>query len=79
MWTQATSQLNRHKAIELETKVARLMQSRTHLENPCEVTAIETCMSRVFLTDMHVYKFKKPVRYRSEQREPMKIPSLSST
>lgn len=54
------------------------MQSHTHLENPCEVTTIETCMSRVFLTDAHAYKLTKPVRYRSEQREPVKIPSLSS-
>lgn len=78
MWTQATWQLKRHKAIELDAKVARLKQSRMHLENPCEVSAIETCMSWVFLTDMHAYKLKKPVRYRSEQREPAKIPSLSS-
>ncbi len=61
MWTQPTLQLDRHEAIELEAKVARLRQPRTYPENPREVSTIETHMSWVFLTDAHAYKLKKPV------------------
>jgi aminoglycoside phosphotransferase family enzyme len=47
----------------LEDKVAFLRQPGSYPEAPRQVTAVETHMSWVFLTDAFAYKLKKPVRY----------------
>lgn len=47
----------------IEAKVRFLSQPDAYPEHPSRVTALETHMSWVFLTDTHVYKLKKPVRY----------------
>jgi uncharacterized protein len=47
----------------LESKVAALCQPGAYPEIPPSVEAVETHMSWVFLTDVHVFKLKKPVRY----------------
>ena len=47
----------------LEAKVGLLKDPRTYPIPPRQITAIETHMSWVFLTDTHAYKLKKPVRY----------------
>lgn len=48
----------------LEEKVAYLSCADTYAGGASSVDLIETRMSCVFLTDTHVYKLKKPVRYR---------------
>lgn len=47
----------------LEEKVRVLRRKATYPDAPSTVTAVETHMSWVFLTDHYVYKLKKPVRY----------------
>ena len=47
----------------LADKVAFLCDPASYGGNTAHVTARETHMSWVFLTDRHVYKLKKPVRY----------------
>lgn len=47
----------------LEAKVAFLLEARGYPETTSSVTAIETHMSWVFLTDRYAYKLKKPVRF----------------
>lgn len=42
-------------------KVAFLGDPANHADRPAAVEVVETHMSWVFLTDRHVYKFKKPV------------------
>ena len=49
--------------IALDAKVALLRDPRTYPDSPRAITAIETHMSWVFLTETHAYKLKKPVRY----------------
>ena len=49
--------------VTLESKVAFLRQSTSFPSQTYRVEAIETHMSWVFLTDVHAYKLKKPVRY----------------
>lgn len=46
-----------------EAKVALLKQPQTYPDAPRRITAIETHMSWVFLTETHAYKMKKPVLY----------------
>lgn len=48
---------------ELAAKLDLLRRPGTYPEAPTQVDAVETHMSWVFLTDTHVYKLKKPVRY----------------
>jgi len=48
---------------ELAAKVAYLSQPCAYPEKTSTVEARETHMSWVFLTDLHAYKLKKPVRY----------------
>ncbi|HEX7685799.1 MAG TPA: hypothetical protein VF446_20060 [Trinickia sp.] len=43
--------------------VALLSEASSYPEHPRTVEVVETHMSWVFLTDLHVYKLKKPVRY----------------
>jgi aminoglycoside phosphotransferase family enzyme len=45
------------------TKVALLKEPKTYPGAPRQITAIETHMSWVFLTETHAYKMKKPVLY----------------
>ena len=47
----------------LDAKVEALRQTSIYPEKPSRVTALETHMSWVFLTDDRAYKLKKPVRY----------------
>lgn len=47
----------------LEAKVAFLLEGRGYAETTTGITAIETHMSWVFLTDRYAYKLKKPVRF----------------
>lgn len=47
----------------LAEKVAHLSRPESYLDDTTAVEVIETHMSYVFLTDTHVYKLKKPVRY----------------
>ncbi len=47
----------------LARKRAFLSDARSYPEGTSAVTAIETHMALVFLTDHHAYKLKKPVRY----------------
>lgn len=47
----------------LEAKVAYLSRASSYPDAPRAVTAVQTHMSWVFLTDRTVYKLKKPVRY----------------
>ena len=47
----------------LAEKVAQLSRPETYPEGTTAVETIETHMSYAFLTDRHVYKLKKPVRY----------------
>lgn len=49
--------------VELAAKVAYLGQPSAYPEKTSAVEAKETHMSWVFLTDLHAYKLKKPVRY----------------
>lgn len=49
--------------LALDAKVALLKKPNTYPDAPRKITAIETHMSWVFLTDTHAYKLKKPVRY----------------
>jgi RNA 3'-terminal phosphate cyclase (ATP) len=48
---------------DLAAKVEFLHQASSYPEPTRQVTAIETHMSWVFLTDRHAYKLKKPVRF----------------
>jgi len=48
---------------DIEEKVAFLRRPEAYPEPTREVEVVETHMSWVFLTDAHVYKLKKPVRY----------------
>ena len=50
-------------AISLAAKVAHLSRADSYAEGTSAVTALETHMSWVFLTERHAYKLKKPVRY----------------
>lgn len=50
-------------AAALEAKIAFLKQPAAYPERPARVEAVETHMSWVFLTHVHAYKLKKPVRY----------------
>lgn len=52
-----------HSEVSLESKVAFLRQPGAYAEQCFRVEAIETHMSRVFLTERHAWKLKKPVRY----------------
>ncbi len=54
---------DRRETPALETKVALLKEPGTYPDKPRQVSAIETHMSWVFLTDAYAYKLKKPVRY----------------
>jgi aminoglycoside phosphotransferase family enzyme len=47
----------------IDAKVEALKQTETYPERPARIETIETHMSWVFLTDLHAYKLKKPVRY----------------
>ena len=47
----------------LPAKVASLSTPSTYPDRPARISALETHMSWVFLTDRYVYKMKKPVRY----------------
>lgn len=49
----------------IEAKVAFLRGSEAYSEKPYKVEVVETHMSWVFLTEHHVYKLKKPVRWDS--------------
>jgi uncharacterized protein len=49
--------------VDLPSKVAGLRQRQAYPETTARVEAKETHMSWVFLTDTHVYKLKKPVKY----------------
>ena len=50
-------------SLSLAAKVAYLSRADSYAERTSAVTALETHMSWVFLTDRHAYKLKKPVRY----------------
>jgi len=50
-------------SVSLAAKVERLSDPETWAERPRSITAIETHMSWVFLTDEHAWKLKKPVHY----------------
>jgi aminoglycoside phosphotransferase family enzyme len=47
----------------LDAKVAFLRKAANYPDTSCQVEAVETHMSWVFLLDKHVYKLKKPVCY----------------
>lgn len=47
----------------LADKVAALRDPAAYPDATMEVEAVETHMPWVFLTDVHAYKLKKPVRY----------------
>ena len=47
----------------LTDKIAYLSRPESYFESTTAVEIIETHMSYVFLTDLHAYKLKKPVRY----------------
>jgi aminoglycoside phosphotransferase family enzyme len=49
----------------IEATVAFLRRREVYAEKPYKVEVIETHMSWVFLTERHVYKLKKPVRWDS--------------
>lgn len=49
--------------IEIGAKLAFLRQPDAYPERPGQVSALETHMSWVFLTERHAYKLKKPVRW----------------
>jgi aminoglycoside phosphotransferase family enzyme len=49
------------EAVDTDRKVAFLADPANHPGRPAAVEVVETHMSWVFLTDRHVYKFKKPV------------------
>lgn len=49
--------------VTLADKVAFLKRQEIYPDHPGSVDVVETHMSWVFLTDRHVYKLKKPVRY----------------
>jgi aminoglycoside phosphotransferase family enzyme len=51
------------QAVALEAKVEFLGRPDAYPEAPSRVDAVETHMSWVFLSDVHAYKLKKPVRY----------------
>lgn len=51
--------------VSTEAKVAALLQPASYPGHPRSVEVVETHMSWVFLTDRHVYKMKKPMRYDS--------------
>lgn len=55
--------IGNHLVHTLDAKVEALRQPSIYPENPSRVTALETHMSWVFLTDDRAYKLKKPVRY----------------
>lgn len=60
---QASQAVRAMPAQSLAAKVAYLSRTDSYAERPSGVTALETHMSWVFLTDSHAYKLKKPVRY----------------
>lgn len=49
--------------VALDSKVAFLQRPDAYPGAPSAVTAVQTHMSWVFLTDQHAYKLKKPIRY----------------
>lgn len=49
--------------LALSAKVALLRQAATYPEPPGRITAVETHMSWVFLTERYAYKLKKPARH----------------
>lgn len=49
--------------VDLAAKVAAMRQPAIYPEPASRVEAVETHMSWVFLTDLHAYKLKKPVRF----------------
>lgn len=49
--------------MDTQTKVAFLTDAASYPERTTRVDVVETHMSWVFLTDLHAYKLKKPVRY----------------
>lgn len=49
--------------------VAMLQRADSYPERPTAVTAVETHMSWVFLTDAHAYKLKKAIRFDSVDLE----------
>lgn len=60
---QAPQALRAPPPASLAAKVAHLSRADSYAEGTSAVTALETHMSWVFLTDRHAYKLKKPVRY----------------
>ena len=58
-----TPQQDGNAGYGLEAKVRALRDPATYPEAPRAIEARETHMSWVFLTERHVYKLKKPVRY----------------
>jgi len=58
-----TPQQDGNAGYGLEAKVRALRDPATYPEAPRAIEARETHMSWVFLTEHHVYKLKKPVRY----------------
>ena len=58
-----TPQQDGNSGYGLEAKVRALRDPATYPEAPRAIEARETHMSWVFLTEHHVYKLKKPVRY----------------
>lgn len=49
--------------VDIGAKLAFLRQPGAYPELPAQVSAVETHMSWVFLTERHAYKLKKPVRW----------------
>lgn len=49
--------------IDIGAKLSFLRQPGAYPERPAQVSALETHMSWVFLTEQHAYKLKKPVRW----------------
>jgi len=58
-----TPQQDDNSGYGLEAKVRALRDPATYPEAPRAIEVRETHMSWVFLTERHVYKLKKPVRY----------------
>ena len=58
-----TPQQDGNSGYGLEAKVRALRDPASYPEAPRAIEARETHMSWVFLSERHVYKLKKPVRY----------------
>jgi len=58
-----SSSLRSTHSVPLEAKVAYLRLPASYPDHPAAVEVVETHMSFVFLTALHAYKLKKPVRY----------------